>query len=134
LRGRPHRYRFTSFKHGLCPRLHRGLALFFISSFEGDRLIGRVANVQGAPNPMAQASKRSARRPISRAKLPPLTPRQLEILALLAKGLSYGQVAERLNISKQTVPAHIKNIYRKLQANNRSAAVYKAMQRDLIQL
>ena len=64
----------------------------------------------------------------------PLTPREMDILWGIAKGFTYGELAERLKISKQTVPVHIKNIYRKLQANNRSEAVYEASSRGLIRL
>ena len=64
----------------------------------------------------------------------PLTPREMDILWGIAKGFTYGELAERLKISKQTVPVHIKNIYRKLQANNRSEAVYEASRRGLIRL
>lgn len=64
----------------------------------------------------------------------PLTPREMEILWGIAKGFTYGELADRLKISKQTVPVHIKNIYRKLQANNRSEAVYEASRLGLIRL
>lgn len=64
----------------------------------------------------------------------PLTPREMDILWGIAKGFTYGELAERLQISKQTVPVHIKHIYRKLQANNRSEAVYEASRRGLIRL
>ena len=64
----------------------------------------------------------------------PLTPREMDILWGIAKGFTYGELAERLEISKQTVPVHIKNIYRKLQTNNRSEAVYEAARRGLIRL
>jgi DNA-binding NarL/FixJ family response regulator len=63
-----------------------------------------------------------------------LTPREMDILWGIAKGFTYGELADRLEISKQTVPVHIKNIYRKLQANNRSEAVYEASRRGLIRL
>jgi DNA-binding NarL/FixJ family response regulator len=63
-----------------------------------------------------------------------LTAREMDILWGIAKGFTYGELAERLEISKQTVPVHIKNIYRKLQANNRSEAVYEASRRGLIRL
>lgn len=65
---------------------------------------------------------------------PPLTPREMDILWGVAKGFTYGELAERLKISKQTVPVHIKHIYRKLQASNRSEAVYEASRRGLIRL
>lgn len=63
-----------------------------------------------------------------------LTPREMDILWGIAKGFTYGELADRLQISKQTVPVHIRNIYRKLQANNRSEAVYEASRRGLIRL
>ncbi len=64
----------------------------------------------------------------------PLTSREMDILWGIAKGFTYSELAERLKISKQTVPVHIRNIYRKLQANNRSEAVYEASRRGLIKL
>lgn len=64
----------------------------------------------------------------------PLTPREMDILWGIAKGFTYGELAERLEISRHTVPVHIRNIYRKLEANNRSEAVYEASRRGLIRL
>lgn len=55
-----------------------------------------------------------------------LTDREIEVLSLIAKGLSYDETSQVLGISKTTVPVHIRNIYRKLQAANRSEAVYEA--------
>ncbi|MBY6241638.1 response regulator transcription factor [Methylosinus sp. Sm6] len=63
-----------------------------------------------------------------------LTPREMDILRGIAKGLTYAELAAHLQISRQTVPAHIKNVYRKLQSNNRSEAVYEASRRGLIRL
>jgi DNA-binding NarL/FixJ family response regulator len=68
------------------------------------------------------------------AQLPPLTSREMDILWGIAKGFTYSELAERLEISKQTVPVHVKSIYRKLQTNNRSEAVYEASRRGLIRL
>jgi len=65
---------------------------------------------------------------------PELTPRETEILRGIAKGFTYTELAEWLGISRHTVPVHIKNIYRKLAANNRSEAVYEASKRGLIKL
>lgn len=63
-----------------------------------------------------------------------LTPREMDILWGIAKGFTRSELADHLEISKNTVPVHIKNIYRKLQANNRSEAVYEASRRGLIRL
>lgn len=48
-----------------------------------------------------------------------LTDRETEILKMVAKGLSYKQIAERLVISHRTVQNHVQNTLRKLQMNNR---------------
>lgn len=97
-----------------------------ISSTIARTIIRRLGGRQGRPNPNDQVRQDNAEQP--------LTPREMDILWGIAKGFTYSELAERLNISKQTVPVHIKNIYRKLQANNRSEAVYEASRRGLIQL
>ncbi|RUO43739.1 DNA-binding response regulator [Aliidiomarina taiwanensis] len=65
---------------------------------------------------------------------PALTPREMDILRGIAKGFTYAELAEWLDISRHTVPTHIKNIYRKLAASNRSEAVFEASRRGLIRL
>lgn len=65
---------------------------------------------------------------------PTLTPREMDILWGIAKGFTYNDIAERLGISRQTVPSHIKNIYRKLEVNSRSEAVFAAVEMKLIKL
>jgi DNA-binding NarL/FixJ family response regulator len=54
-----------------------------------------------------------------------LSPRELEVLELLAKGLAYKEVAAGLNISYSTVQRHIEHIYRKLHVHSRTHAVTK---------
>ncbi|MDP1750327.1 MAG: response regulator transcription factor, partial [Reyranella sp.] len=88
----------------------------------------------GARDPSAAAGLDAAPDAASEPGSPPLTPREMDILWGIAKGFTYGELAERLKISKQTVPVHIKHIYRKLQASNRSEAVYEASRRGLIRL
>lgn len=55
-----------------------------------------------------------------------LSERELEVLLLISKGLSYQEVSDTLAISSKTVPVFIRKIYRKLQAKNRAEAVYEA--------
>lgn len=62
-----------------------------------------------------------------------LTKRELEVLNMIAKGLSYSETASYLEISAQTVPVHIRNIYKKLQATNRAEAVFEARSAGLIE-
>lgn len=64
----------------------------------------------------------------------PLTPRELEVLALLAGGLSNKSIAGRLGISDQTVKFHVAAICGKLGAANRTDAARRALRRGLIPL
>jgi DNA-binding NarL/FixJ family response regulator len=61
-----------------------------------------------------------------------LTPRELEVLHVLAEGLPNKAIARRLNISDQTVKFHLASICGKLGAQNRTDAVRLAIQRGLI--
>jgi len=61
-----------------------------------------------------------------------LTDREIEIIKLLAEGLTNKEIAKRLDISNNTVKTHIKNIYGKLQVSRRIQAVQKAKELNLI--
>ena len=63
-----------------------------------------------------------------------LTPREIDILWGIAKGFSYAEIASHLGLSRQTVPGHIKSIYRKLEVHTRGEAVFEAVQQGLIRL
>ncbi|MDX2682557.1 response regulator transcription factor [Streptomyces soliscabiei] len=62
---------------------------------------------------------------------PRLTDRETEVLRLVAKGLSYKQIAERLVISHRTVQNHVQNTLGKLQLHNRVELVRYALERGL---
>jgi DNA-binding NarL/FixJ family response regulator len=62
----------------------------------------------------------------------PLTPREGQVLALLAEGLANKAIAERLGISDQTVKFHVAAILGKLGVANRTEAVRVAVRRGLI--
>jgi len=66
------------------------------------------------------------------ADLDPLTARELEVLALVADGLSDAEVAERLVVSIRTVHAHLRSIYRKIDVRSRSAATRYALEHGLV--
>jgi DNA-binding CsgD family transcriptional regulator len=63
-----------------------------------------------------------------------LTERELEILRLVADGLSVKQVASRLALSPRTVESHLGKLYRKLGARNRVQALSRAASLRLIDL
>jgi DNA-binding NarL/FixJ family response regulator len=59
-----------------------------------------------------------------------ITPREAEVLRLLARGYTYAETAEHLGISRHTVCSHIKNSYRKLAARSAAEAVAKLARAD----
>jgi DNA-binding NarL/FixJ family response regulator len=61
-----------------------------------------------------------------------LSPREKEVINLLAGGNNYQQIADQLFISVDTVRHHIKNIYKKLHVHTQSEAVAKAIRRKII--
>ena len=65
------------------------------------------------------------------ADAPRLTERETEVLRLVAKGLSYKQIAERLVLSHRTVQNHVQNTLNKLQLHNRVELVRYAIERGL---
>lgn len=64
----------------------------------------------------------------------PLTPRETEVLSLLANGLSNAEVGARIGRTEGTVKAHLKNILQKLDASDRTEAVTTALRRGFIRL
>jgi DNA-binding NarL/FixJ family response regulator len=62
----------------------------------------------------------------------PLSEREVEVLTLLAQGMSNKEVAGALFISRATVKSHIENILRKLEASDRAAAVAEGFRRGLL--
>ena len=64
----------------------------------------------------------------------PLTPREVQVVELLAEGLPNKAIAARLGISDQTVQFHLASISGKLGAANRTDAVRRAVRRGLITL
>ena len=69
---------------------------------------------------------------IERLSSEALTPREIEVLELLAEGLANKAIAARLGISDQTVKFHVSSICGKLPATNRTDAVRRAIRRGLI--
>ena len=63
---------------------------------------------------------------------PPLTKREMQVLKLMSKGLTYTQIANELIITKETSKTHIRNIYEKLNVSSKSEALEKAVKDRII--
>jgi two-component system nitrate/nitrite response regulator NarL len=77
----------------------------------------------------AVAGEIRARRPGERALL---SPREQEVLELVADGLSAPRIARRLQLATSTVRTHIQHLYDKLEASDRAQLVRQAMRRNLV--
>jgi DNA-binding NarL/FixJ family response regulator len=75
--------------------------------------------------------RRMAAEPAGAQAAPSLTDRETEVLRLVAKGLSYKQIAERLVLSHRTVQNHVQNTLSKLQLHNRVELARYAIERGL---
>jgi DNA-binding NarL/FixJ family response regulator len=86
----------------------------------------------GGPQPSA----RPAPPPGNREEPPtrPLTEREIEILRLIAKGLSNNEAAGVLGLSRATVRTHLEHIYEKLEVTNRVEAVTEGLRKGLIEM
>lgn len=76
-------------------------------------------------------SAEGSRAPDGAEKAPVLTPRETEVLRLVAKGLAYKQIARRLTISHRTVQNHVQNTLTKLHLHNRVELVRYAIDQGL---
>jgi DNA-binding NarL/FixJ family response regulator len=118
--------------------IEAGAMGYLLKDADSTELIEAIEELRAGRSPISTSIARILVRrmnaPAPDAAGPALTKRESEILRGIAKGFTYTELAEWLGISRQTVPVHIKNIYRKLAANNRSEAVYEAQKRGLIRL
>jgi HD-GYP domain-containing protein (c-di-GMP phosphodiesterase class II) len=112
------------------PRPHRPALSADVASVElrSDVKAGRY-DAEAAEAVLGAAGHRVSRRREGPAGL---TPREIEVLRLLARGLSNREIAERLVISPKTVASHAEHIYAKTNAPTRAAAGLFAMQHGLL--
>lgn len=99
----------------------------------------RIREVRGGGSPISpiiarQLLRQLAPTPTADESDVALTPRETEVLNLLARGFSYGEIADILHVSAQTIGTHVKNLYRKLEVRSRSEAVFEANSRGIISM
>jgi LuxR family maltose regulon positive regulatory protein len=78
------------------------------------------------------ASPRTAPFPPTQPQIEPLSERELEVLSLLAEGKMRHEIAQELTVSVNTVKAHLKGIYGKLDVHDRREAVARARELGLL--
>jgi two-component system NarL family response regulator len=108
-----------------------GARSYFLKDVKGRELVDAIRAVHAGqlPLPKEIASCLAERMPC-----PELSPRELEILKLIAHGESNKEIAVRLAISEGTVRVHASNVFAKLGCNDRAQAVAVAFHRGIIWL
>jgi len=115
--------------------IHKALAAgaqgYVLKSSTGEQLVPALRAVAAGDS---WIPKEVATRLARRKEFEPLTPRELEVLHELAKGLANKQIADVMNISQHTTKGYLKNILTKLHVADRTEAVTLAIQRGLIHI
>lgn len=100
-------------------------AIHILASIE-QMLEGGAPISSGIARYLVDAMRKSPPKVVKCEDAPVLTPREQEVLNAIARGFTNREVAEILNLSRNTVPVHIRNIYSKLQTSNRTETTYEA--------
>jgi DNA-binding NarL/FixJ family response regulator len=115
--------------------IRAGASGYLLKHTSGPELVQAVEQVHagGAPMTMQIARKvishfQQFQKPAS--ELEKLTPREQEVLALLAKGYLYKEIADQLGIAIHTLRNHLRAIYDKLHVHSRTEATVKFLKRD----
>lgn len=112
--------------------LEAGASAFLNKDAPADQLVAAVRHAAASPDTftardLAQAMLRKAQ-----PSGPVLTPRESEVLALLAEGLSISALAKRLYVSESTAKTHVSRVYEKLGATNRAQALMSAVRLGMV--
>ncbi len=111
--------------------LAAGAATYLLKDSLSDDLIHTVREVHAGGQPIGDDVKALLN---ERASQPHLTPREIEVLTLVAQGHRNKEIASLLGLSEETVPVHLKNIFAKLKVNERTAAVHVALRRGIVHI
>jgi DNA-binding NarL/FixJ family response regulator len=123
--------------------LRAGASGFLLKDVPPEQLIAGIRAVASgdallAPSVTRRVIEEFVRRPPDSVRTPPpklaeLTARELEVLQLIARGLSNGEIAKELFVSETTVKTHVAHVLMKLQLRDRVQAVVLAYESGLVQ-
>lgn len=117
--------------------IRSGASGYLLKDVDGDQLVDAVLAVAAGGAVLhprvAPGVVRSLREPTPPPEADVLTPRQIEVLALMAEGLSNRDIGERIGASGRTVEVHVSNIFRRLDVSSRTQAVVEGIRRGLVE-
>ena len=111
--------------------LDAGAKGYLLKHSSGDQILPAI---QALMEGRQWLSPEAARRLSERNRCETLTPREKELVVLLAQGEANKQIASILGLSEETVKTHVRNILGKLQVRDRTEAVTVALRRGIIRL
>jgi DNA-binding NarL/FixJ family response regulator len=111
--------------------LHSGAVTYLTKGTPDEELVQTVREVHAGGRPVPPEIARKLADRVSQSNL---TPREIEVLDLVAKGFRNKEIASSLSISEETVQNHMKHILSKLKVNDRTRAAVVALQRGIIRL
>ncbi len=114
--------------------LRKGASGYLLKNMPPEEILQAVEQVHAGGAPMSMQVARKVVSHFQQIKQPAseverLTKREQEILALLARGYLYKEIADQLTLSPSTVRAHLHKIYEKLHVQSRTQAVVKFLER-----
>ncbi|HUK33462.1 MAG TPA: response regulator transcription factor [Vicinamibacterales bacterium] len=111
--------------------LSSGAATYLLKDTLSDDLIHFVREVHAGRRPIRPEV---LARLDERAAAPTLTPREIQVMELVAEGLRNKEIASTLAISEETVQVHLRNIFAKLKVGERTAALNVAIRRGIVHI
>ena len=99
-----------------------------------DELLAAIQQVAAGGSYVDPRLDRILLSPRATARVAQLSPREREIMHLMAEGMTAEQIGNQLGVSVETVRTHVRNVIRKLQARNRVHAIAIALERGEIEL
>ena len=120
-------------EEALIAALEAGAAGCVLEPCDAHELVGHALKLRAGGSPLSpfvarKLVERLHARTLAHAAAVVLTARESDVVCLLASGLSYSQIGDRLGVSLNTVGSHIKNAYRKLDVHSATAAVMRAVE------
>lgn len=112
--------------------LDAGAATYLLKDTLSDDLIRVIRDVHAGRQPAVSPDVEA--RLAERASRPALTPREIQVLDLISRGMRNKEIATALAVSEETIHVHVRNILAKLKVKDRTAAVNVALRRGIIHI
>ena len=119
--------------------IQAGASGYLLKGMEAEKIVEAIREVKDGGSVIQPSLARSLLRqfqvqaePGKEEPFPNLTPREVEILQIIAKGLSNAEAAKVLKISRATIRTHLEHIYAKMAVSNRVEAITEGIRQGLI--